>query len=436
MTVYVNDSAEKGLIGLAMQDALVAQEVATLDDNLFGSKELRACQQAIARLVSQGKAVDVITLEAEVQSDFDDASLLLECLQIGFSPSMARQYIAIMTECAKRRELMNLAQKLIADVGNPGASIEALQSMCAEASKQASNANDAVTMQDAMMSLAESFDRKDGLMTGIADLDATLGGFKPGQLIYLGARPGVGKTSLAIAIAKHVAEHGNGVLFVSLEMNPTEIGARFMANESNVDLQKIATGRMQLEDFEAIAPLYGVLSKLPVQIEERATTPLQVRNVASKMMMSKTGLKLIVIDYIQLMRSGIKAGNRTEEVSAISRELKLMAMDLGVPILCMTQFNRTSEQGFGKSDKREPEMSQARDSGAIEQDANIFLILHEPEEPSDTTSVQWQIYHSCMANGMTWQTCRVSKNRNGAKALINLGFDKPHMRYTCMQWRE
>lgn len=435
-TAFVNENAEKGLIGLAMQDALVAQEVATLDDRLFGMREMQACQRAIARLVKQGKAVDVITVDAEAQVDMQNTELLLECLNAGFSPSMSRQYIAIITECAQRRVMIQLANKLIADAGNPGASVEQLQLLCAKASEPVRDARDVVTMQDAMMSLAESFDKKDGLMTGVANLDYCIGGFQPGQLIYLGARPGVGKTSFGIAIAKYVAEHGGGVLFVSLEMTPTEIAARFMANESNVDLQKLATKRMDVEDYNAIAPLYGQLSKLPVQIEEKAVTPLQIRNAAARMKVSKTGLKLVVVDYIQLMRSGGKAGNRAEEVSAISRELKLMAMELGVTVLCMTQFNRNSEQGFGKTSRREPKMSEARDSGSIEQDANMFIILHEPDEPTDATSMQWQLYHNCAANGITWQTCRVAKNRNGAKGLINIGFDKPHMRYTCLQWEE
>lgn len=238
---------------------------------------------------------------------------------------------------------------------------------------------------------------------------------------------------MAICMAKYVAEHGGGVLMVSLEMNPAEIVARFLANESGVDLQKLSTGKMELSDFERITPCYQAVANLPISIEERAVTPLQIRNAAAKMKASKQGLSLIVVDYIQLMRADEKCGNRTEEVTQISRELKLMAMDLGVPLLCMTQFNRESEKGFGKSAKSEPDMSQARDSGAIEQDANVFLILHEPEEPQDANSDRWQMYHNCQANGLTWQTCRIRKNRNGATGVVNLGFDKPHMRYTCLK---
>lgn len=433
MDAYINEDAEKSLIGLAMQDAIVAQEVAALSNSLFGLKQMQACQRGIMRLVKQGKSVDLVTLDAEVQCDFQDTALLMQCVQMGISPVMSRQYIAILAECAKRRELAALAKKILQDVGNPGVSVAALQADCATAAQSSTAVNDGVTMHEASLMLANSFDKKDGVTCGIADLDVMLGGFKPGQLIYIGARPGVGKTSLAIYMAKYVAEHGGGVLLVSLEMNPVEIAARFMANESGVDLQKISTGKMELEDFEQISPCYQALADLPVTIEERAVTPLQIRNAAAKMKASKQGLSLIVVDYIQLMRADEKCGNRTEEVTQISRELKLMAMDFGVPLLCMTQFNRESEKGFGKSAKSEPDMSQARDSGAIEQDANVFLILHEPEEPQDANSDRWQLYHNCKANGLTWQTCRIRKNRNGATGVVNLGFDKPHMRYTCLK---
>lgn len=433
MDAYINEDAEKSLIGLAMQDAIVAQEVAALPDALFGLKQMQACQRGIMRLVKQGKSVDLVTLDAEVQCDFQDTALLMQCVQMGISPVMSRQYIAILAECAKRRELAALAKKILQDVGNPGVSVAALQADCATAAQSSAAVEDGVTMREAALMLANSFDKKDGVTCGIADLDVMLGGFKPGQLIYIGARPGVGKTSLAIYMAKYVAEHGGGVLFVSLEMNPVEIAARFMANESGVDLQKISTGKMELEDFAQISPCYQVIANLNVCIEERAVTPLQIRNAAAKMKASKQGLSLIVVDYIQLMRADEKCGNRTEEVTQISRELKLMAMDLGVPLLCMTQFNRESEKGFGKSAKSEPDMSQARDSGAIEQDANVFLILHEPEEPQDANSDRWQMYHNCQANGLTWQTCRIRKNRNGATGLVHLCFDKPHMRYTCLK---
>lgn len=433
MDAYINEDAEKSLIGLAMQDAIVAQEVAALPDSIFGLKEMQACQRGIMRLAKQGKNVDLVTLDAEVQCDLQNTALLMECVKMGISPVMSRQYIAILAECAKRRELAALARKILQDVGNPGASVESLQAECATAAQSSAAVDDGVTMKDAVFAFVDSIGKQDGIMSGIADLDNRLGGFKPGQLIYIGARPGVGKTSLAICMAKYVAEHGGGVLMVSLEMNPAEIVARFLANESGVDLQKLSTGKMELSDFERITPCYQAVANLPISIEERAVTPLQIRNAAAKMKASKQGLSLIVVDYIQLMRADEKCGNRTEEVTQISRELKLMAMDLGVPLLCMTQFNRESEKGFGKATKSEPDMSQARDSGAIEQDANVFLILHEPEEPQDANSDRWQIYHNCQANGLTWQTCRIRKNRNGATGLVHLGFDKPHMRYTCLK---
>ena len=278
MDAYINEDAEKSLIGLAMQDAIVAQEVAALPDSIFGLKEMQACQRGIMRLAKQGKNVDLVTLDAEVQCDLQNTALLMECVKMGISPVMSRQYIAILAECAKRRELAALARKILQDVGNPGASVESLQAECATAAQSSAAVDDGVTMKDAVFAFVDSIGKQDGIMSGIADLDNRLGGFKPGQLIYIGARPGVGKTSLAICMAKYVAEHGGGVLMVSLEMNPAEIVARFLANESGVDLQKLSTGKMELSDFERITPCYQAVANLPISIEERAVTPLQIRN--------------------------------------------------------------------------------------------------------------------------------------------------------------
>lgn len=135
MDAYINEDAEKSLIGLAMQDAIVAQEVAALSDSLFGLKQMQACQRGIMRLVKQGKNVDLVTLDAEVQCDFQDTALLMQCVQMGISPIMSRQYIAILAECAKRRELATLARKILQDVGNPGVSVESLQADCAAAAQ-------------------------------------------------------------------------------------------------------------------------------------------------------------------------------------------------------------------------------------------------------------------------------------------------------------
>ena len=146
------------------------------------------------------------------------------------------------------------------------------------------------------------------------------------------------------------------------------------------------------------------------------------------------GLAMVLIDYIQLMRADGRHATRYEEVSAISREIKLLAMDLGVPVIALTQFNRNSEGGGWKGKKTMPTMAEAKDSGSIEQDANLFLIQYEPEEP-DKQSEAWQAYHMCQANGWAWQVLAIAKNRQGRTGAINLAFDKPHMQFKSIDLR-
>lgn len=153
-------------------------------------------------------------------------------------------------------------------------------------------------------------------------------------------------------------------------------------------------------------------------------------------MQNKGGLAMIMVDYIQLMRADGRYNSRYEEVSAISRELKRMAMDLGVPILALTQFNRNSETSVGgKAEKRKPQMSEAKESGSIEQDANMFIVQWTPPEPMDQGSDFWEDFHTCQLNGWEWQLLSVDKNRQGRTGAISVGFDKPHMRFMSIDRR-
>ena len=439
MDAFINEDVERALIGLTMQDNICATQVAAAPEKLFCVPEMRACKRAVERIIKKGKTVDIMTLDNEVKCDFDDTQLVMNCVNDGVSPAQCGQYIAILEQCAKRRELRTLSERIMQNVSNPGVSVEDLVSQCAAVATKAVGESDNITMKEAMTVLIDSFDKPDTLTSGVADVDRLIGGFRPGQLIYLGARPGIGKSALAMYMAKYAAEHGNGVLVVTLEMAETEIAARVLSNEANFDLQTMLSGKMELDDYLKIAPSYQPVSELPILINERARTPLLVRRAALKAKQKLNGnLKLIVVDYIQLMNTdGNKTGSRNEEVSTISRELKLLATDLAVPVLCLTQFNRLSTgTNKGQRYEEEPDMAQARDSGAIEQDANVFMTLHEPGDPAERGIPQgtreWNAYYGCMANGCQWMTLRIQKNRNGRTGLIDLAFKKPVMKFSCI----
>ena len=321
---------------------------------------------------------------------------------------------------------MKACSDLTAHVADISEDVDSLAGRVLDVIRDTGEKPTSVTAAEAMISLMGHIEKGvgKGIGTGVAGLDRKLGGFKPKQLIVLGARPGVGKTALAIYIAQHVALHSGPVLVVSLEMDSEQIVTRIIAKESGVDVQKLDSCSLKDEDWPAVWFESKRISEMQMRITTSATTPLQVRREAQAMIRDG-GLKMIVIDYIQLMRADSPAKSRYEEITQISRELKLMTMDLGVPVLALTQFNRESE-GKNGAKKRKPTMAEAKDSGSIEQDANVFMTLYPPEEPKAGTEAHdhWQL---CQDKGTEWMLLSIDKNRQGPCGYVSLSFDKPHM---------
>lgn len=434
MDVRRNPDAERALLGVAIADSLVSARVAGLPQDLFTDPGCRATQVAIQRLVKAGRKVDLVTLSAEVRKDIADPEPMLIAMQTaGFLPSMVGEYIALLEEANKRRVLYQAAVNVAAGTGDPGQTVEAMEAELSAAMRHMEGENSLMSMKQALTNLSESMDgvKTKRRQTGIADLDRLTGGMFPGQLVYIGARPGVGKSALGLAIAAHVARKGGRVLYVTLEMAAEEMAARIMADEGSVDLYGLTTGKLTPEDYQRIAPLWGELSTLPIWFDEKSRTPLQVRRAAVNLQ-SGGGLALVAVDYIQLLTGGGKYGNRYEEITAISRELKLMAMELGVPLVCMCQLNRSSEKGFGRAKRTEPSMAEARDSGAIEQDANLFLTLYQPKEPPEDPDGK-ELFQTFVQAGLSPMRIKVEKNRQGPTGVVNVGFDKPHMRFLCIR---
>lgn len=429
-----NLEAERALLGAALGDSLVASKVAGLPPELFSDPGCRVTQAAMQRLLQSGRKVDLVTVASEAQRNIAEPETMLISMQMqGFLPSMADEYIALLEEAHKRRLLYQAAVNVAAATGDPGKSVEEMEAELSAALRYTSTSSGLVSMAQALRELSDSLDavKTTRKQTGVADLDRLTGGFFPAQLIYIGARPGVGKSALGLAIATHMARKGGNVLYVTLEMGGKELAARIMAEESMVNLHGLTTGILTAEDYERMAPFWGELSKLPLFFEVKAKTPLQIRRSAVKMQ-SGGGLALIAVDYIQLLSSGTKCGSRYEEITAISRELKLLAMELDVPVLCMCQLNRSSEKGFGRAKRNEPSMAEARDSGAIEQDANMFLTLYEPQEPPEDPQGR-EIFQTFTQAGLSPLRIKVEKNRQGPTGVINVGFDKPHMKFLCIR---
>jgi replicative DNA helicase len=231
--------------------------------------------------------------------------------------------------------------------------------------------------------LARSGERISGLRSGFTRLDAMTAGMHPGDLIIVAGRPGMGKTSFALNVGVNAShsrlgtDKNAGVAVFSLEMPKDQLVKRMLASEARVDSSRLRTGQVHRDDWQNLAQAAGTLSDLPIFIDDTAGLTLMELRAKARRIAAEHGLGLIIIDYLQLMRSGTKNDSREQEISEISRSLKGLAKDMGIPIIALSQLNRGVESR-GNKDKR-PQLSDLRESGAIEQDADTIMFVYRDE---------------------------------------------------------
>ena len=212
-----------------------------------------------------------------------------------------------------------------------------------------------------------------GVPTGFTDLDAYTHGLHPGQLVIVAARPAVGKSTFALDLARNASiKHNQAAIFFSLEMGRAEIAMRLMSAESSIYLQSMRKGTVTDADWTRLAAVRGRINDAPLYIDDSPNMSLVEIRAKCRRLAQQVDLKLVVIDYIQLMSSGKKVESRQQEVSEFSRALKLLAKELGLPVVALSQLNRQAEQAKDKK----PELSHLRESGSLEQDADVVVLLH------------------------------------------------------------
>ena len=257
-----------------------------------------------------------------------------------------------------------------------------------------------------------------GVPTGFTDFDALTNGLHPGQMIVVAARPAVGKSTWALDIARSAAiKHKHATVVFSLEMSRTEITMRLLSAEARVHLQKLRNGQMGEDDWAKIAATMGKISEAPLFIDDSPNMSLMEIRAKCRRLKQKHDLKLVVIDYLQLMTSGKRVESRQQEVSEFSRALKLLAKELEVPVIAISQLNRGAEQ---RTDKR-PQMSDLRESGSIEQDADIVILLHREDayEKESPRAGEADVI--------------VAKHRNGPTDTLVVAFQGHYSRFVDMQ---
>ena len=256
-----------------------------------------------------------------------------------------------------------------------------------------------------------------GVPTGFADLDRLTNGLHPGQMIVIAARPAIGKSTLGIDIVRSAAiKHNQAAVVFSLEMSRNEITMRLLSAEARIHLQKMRTGQMGEDDWQKLAATMGKISEAPLFIDDSPNMSLMEIRAKCRRLKQRHNLKLVVIDYLQLMSSGKRVESRQQEVSEFSRALKLLAKELEVPVIAISQLNRGPEQ---RTDKR-PAMSDLRESGSIEQDADMVILLHREDayERESPRAGEADLI--------------VAKHRNGPTDTITVAFQGHFSRFTDM----
>ena len=269
--------------------------------------------------------------------------------------------------------------------------------------------------------LSQSKELVTGLSTGFVDLDERTTGLQRGDLVIVAARPAMGKTSFCLNIAQNAAQRGGETVGVfSLEMSKEQLVLRMLCAEARVDAHKLRTGHLQEKDWARLANAYATLSNAKIFIDDSPVlTPLEIR-AKSRRLKAEHGLALVVVDYLQLCSGAGRFENRQLEIASISRSMKALAKELDIPVLALSQLSRAPE---ARSDKR-PELSDLRESGSLEQDADVVMFIYREEEykPNDENRGIAEIL--------------IKKQRNGPTGTIKLAFIREFTRFENLEWRD
>ncbi|MCR2794255.1 replicative DNA helicase [Microbacterium sp. zg.Y625] len=422
---------QSALGGMLLSKDAVADVIETLRGADFYVPKHELIFEAILSLYSHGEPTDVVAVTDELIKTGElqragGADYLHSLTSIVPTAANAGYYATIVSERALLRRLVQAGTRIVQmGYSGQGEAVELVNNAQAEiyAVTGAEAAEDYVPLEIAVTSAIDEIEAargRDGSMTGIptgfAQLDELTNGLHGGQMIVVAARPAMGKSTLALDFARAAAiKHNMPTIFFSLEMGRSEIAMRLMSAEGAVPLQNMRKGTLDSRDWTTIAATRGRINDAPLYIDDSPNMTLVEIRAKCRRLKQRVGLRMVIIDYLQLMTSGKKVESRQQEVSEFSRALKLLAKELQVPVIALSQLNRGSEQ---RTDKR-PQVSDLRESGSIEQDADMVMLLHRDSVyDKDTRPGEADLI--------------VAKHRNGPTATIEIAFQGHFSRFTDM----
>lgn len=411
--------AEQAVIGSMLIDPeCVPTVIEQLRPEDFYIEENRRIFETIYSMFNHAMRIDAVTVLDQLKSAgfYDEAggrAYLMQLMELTPTSAGVREYASIVRDKSMLRAIATAG----AEIERLALSEEGSASELAELAeqkiynvRQGREIKGLSHIKSVIMDLYEQLDERSrsdsdisGISTGFKDLDYALTGLNKSDLILVAARPGMGKTAFALNIALNAAKAcKKDVVVFQLEMSKDQLASRFLASEALIESQKLKTGNLGEDDWIKIARATNALAKTRIYVDDNPA--ITVAEIKAKCRRLGNGLGLIVIDYLQLMQSGKRNDNRTQEVAEISRSLKIMAKELNVPVVCLSQLSRAAEQ---RADKK-PMLSDLRESGAIEQDADIVMFIYRDDYYNDESE------HKNVAEII------IAKNRHGATGSVYL----------------
>lgn len=379
--------AEQSVLGGLLINSAAWDEVADiLSEEDFYRNEHKLIYRHITRLISRNDPVDILTVAESINStgklDTIGGLQYLGSLESG-TPSAAniKHYAKIVKDKATERKILSASFEIGELAFSGDSAQQKLEKISDLLNGLADNSKSPILrLSEAAAKAIQTLDDRfsnggdiHGLKTGFIDFDHKTGGLHPGDLIILAGRPSMGKTAFATNIAENVALDGNPAMMFSLEMSDEQLATRSISSTGMIKLNTLRSAKMEDDDWHRITASLGKINEMPLFIDSNPMLSATQMHARARRIKRQHGLSLIVIDYLQLMSEG--GDNRNNELSNITRKLKLMAKDLHVPVICLSQLSRKVEE---RADKR-PMMSDLRDSGAIEQDADLIVMMYREE---------------------------------------------------------
>lgn len=423
-----SNEAESSVLGsLLIDKEAVIRVIELLKPEDFYEDTHAQIYRCMLDLYEGGRPVDLVTVSEELKKHkrlqkIGGTSYLTKLASSVPTASHAEHYSQIVEGLATKRSVITIGSKLVEEAFDEARTanevIDSAERQIFSLSQKHTK-RVFIPIRDA---LAESFDRLDelhkssgglrGVSTGFQDLDNTLAGMQDSNLVVLAARPGIGKTAFALNIAQHISVTAKQpVGFFSLEMSKEELVDRLLVAQADIDAWRLKTGKLGSDDFEKLSNAMGVLAEAPLYIDDTPGLSVLEMRTKARRLMSEVGLKVLVVDYLQLA-VGRKLENRVQEVTEISQGLKNLARELKIPVLSLSQLSRAVEHR-GSS---QPQLADLRESGAIEQDADVVMFLYREDE-----------------GDMENMKLSIAKHRNGPLRTINLRFRGDRIRFYGME---